>query len=517
MRNRILLVFVLAPLFASHLLAQTDAVSAARNYRQENEAKLLREFSELLSMPNVAANVADIRTNAEYIRQLLENKGISARLLTIDDPKAPPAVYGEYIVPRATKTIIFYAHYDGQPTDPADWKVTEPWKPMLLTNAAEKGGKNTEIPKGGGRIDPEWRIYGRSASDDKAGVFTILTAFASLKAAGIEPKVNLKFFFEGEEEAGSPNLRKMLEGHLDVLKADAWIICDGPVHQSGKKLVSFGVRGVTSASVTVYGANRDLHSGHYGNWSPNPGERLVRLLSSMKDADGRVLIKGWYEDVVPLGGLERKAIVDAPEYDDELRAQLGLAKTENRGRQLLDVLNEPSLNINGMKTGNVGALARNVIPSIAEAVLGVRLVKGNDHRRQIEKLRKHIEAQGFYVIDRDPTAEERSKYPLIAKFISEDAGYNAQRTAMDLPLSLAVIAAVREARGEEPVTLPTMGGSLPLSIITETMGDPALITVPVANYDNNQHAADENIRIGNLWDGIEIYAALMTMEVSGKQ
>ncbi len=103
-------------------------------------------------MPNVAANVADIRTNAEYIRQLLENKGISARLLTIDDPKAPPAVYGEYIVPRATKTIIFYAHYDGQPTDPADWKVTEPWKPMLLTNAAEKGGKNTEIPKGGGRI-----------------------------------------------------------------------------------------------------------------------------------------------------------------------------------------------------------------------------------------------------------------------------------------------------------------------------------------------------------------------------
>ncbi len=517
MKHRILLVIALSTLFASHMIAQTDAVSAARSFRQKNEAKLLREFSELLSMPNVATNVTDIRKNAEYIRQLLENKGMKARLLTIDDPEAPPAVFGEYLVPGATKTVVFYAHYDGQPTDPADWTVTEPWKPVLLTNAAEQGGKKIEFPMAGGSIEPNWRIYGRSASDDKAGVFTILTAFASLKAAGIEPSINLKFYFEGEEEAGSANLKAFLIKYKDLLKADAWIICDGPVHQSGRKLVSFGVRGVTSAELTVYGANRELHSGHYGNWSPNPGERLVKLLSSMKDANGRVLIGDWYKDVEPLGDLELKAIADAPKYDDELKAQLGLAKTENGGRQLLDVLNEPSLNINGMKTGNVGSLARNVIPSRAEVVLGLRLVKGNDVRRQLEKLRRHIEAQGFYVINREPTTDERLKHPLIAKFIPEDAGYNAQRTAMDLPISLAVIGAVSTARTQMPVTLPTMGGSLPLSIITETLGDPALITVPIANYDNNQHAADENIRIGNLWDGIEIYASLMTLTVSGRQ
>ena len=502
---------IIAALGASATLAQTPAVAGARRFRTDNEIRLISQYAEFLSIPNTAADTENINKNAEFISAMLQARGLSPQILRVDDPKVPPAVYGEYLVPGATTTIIFYAHYDGQPTDPADWTVTEPWKPQMMTGAAEKGGKPVPMPSTA-PIDPEWRIYGRSASDDKAGVFTILNAFSALKAAGMEPSVNLKFYFEGEEEAGSANLKDFLVKHEDLLAADAWIICDGPVHQSGKKLVSFGVRGVTSASVTVYGANRDLHSGHYGNWSPNPGMRLVRLLSTMKAADGRVLVDGWYDDTEPLGELERKALAAAPQYDGELREQLGLALTENGGRQLLDVLNEPSLNINGMKTGNVGELARNVIPMKAEAVLGLRLVKGNDVRRQLEKLRKHIAAQGYYVIDRDPTAEERLKHPLIAKFIPEDAGYNAQRTAMDLPISKAVVAAVREARGEQPVTLPTMGGSLPLSIITETLGDPALITVPIANYDNNQHAADENIRIGNLWDGIEIYAALMTMK-----
>ncbi|QQS42714.1 MAG: M20/M25/M40 family metallo-hydrolase [Acidobacteriota bacterium] len=502
---------IFALVTAGSAFAQSDAAAAARKYREQNEIQLINQYLEFLSLPNVASDAANIKRNAEHIKAELEKRGLSPRLLTLEDPRVPPAVYGEYIVPGATKTMVFYAHYDGQPTDPADWSVTAPWKPQLMTGAAEKGGRPAELPSNG-PVDRDWRVYGRSASDDKAGVFTILAAFDALKASGIEATVNLKFFFEGEEEAGSPNLRKVLEKYNDLLKADAWVVCDGPVHQSGRKLVSFGVRGVTSAALTVYGANRELHSGHYGNWSPNPGMRLVKLLSSMKDANGRVLIEGWYDDVEPLGELEKKAIEDAPKYDEQLKRELGLAGTDGSGRELLDLLNEPSLNINGMKTGNVGELARNVIPSKAEAVFGLRLVKGNDHRRQLEKLRRHIAAQGFYVIDRDPTAEERLKHPLIAKFIPEDSGYNAQRTAMDLPISQSVVAAVSRARGEQPVTLPTMGGSLPLSIITETLGDPALITVPVANYDNNQHAADENIRIGNLWDGIEIYASLMTMD-----
>ncbi|MEZ5424831.1 MAG: M20/M25/M40 family metallo-hydrolase [Pyrinomonadaceae bacterium] len=492
--------------------AQNSVTASVREYRRANERQILREFFDLLSIPNVASDTDNIRRNADYLVRELEKRGLRPRLLKSWERAVPPVVYGEWMTPGAEKTMVFYAHYDGQPTDPKDWTETSPWTPVLRSAALEKSGKLLSFPVAGEKIDSEWRVYARSASDDKGGVFTILKAWDALRAKNIRPTVNIKFFFEGEEEAGSSNLREIISAHKDLLKADAWIICDGPRHQSGRKQVVFGVRGVTSVDLTVYGANRSLHSGHYGNWSPNPAFRLVKLLSSMKDETGRVLIKGWYDDVEPLTGTEMKAISEAPQYDEELKKQLGLNRTDGAGKSLLELLNQPSLNINGIKSGDVGELARNIIPSKANVVLGLRLVKGNDHRRQVEKLRRHIIDQGFYLIEREPTEEERLKYPLIAKFIPETGGYNAQRTKMDLPVSLSVIAAVRAQSADPIVTLPTLGGSLPLSIITETLDDVPTITVPIANYDNNQHAEDENIRLGNLWDGIEIFANLMTME-----
>jgi acetylornithine deacetylase/succinyl-diaminopimelate desuccinylase-like protein len=338
----------------------------------------------------------------------------------------------------------------------------------------------------------------------------ILTAVDALKAQRIAPTSNLKFFFEGEEEAGSSHLGDIIRGHQKLLEADVWLICDGPVHQSGLKQVVFGVRGDTNVDLTVFGAKRPLHSGHYGNWSPNPALVLAKLLSSMKNEAGRVTIAGWYEDVAPLGETERRSITEAPQYDNELKRQLGLARTENTGRSLLELINEPSLNINGMSSGDVGGLARNVIPTTASAVLDLRLVKGNDYKRQVERLIAHIRRQGFYVIDRDPTDQERLTQPLIAKVVHREGGYNAERTRMDLPVSLSVVAAVQATTTESIVKLPTAGGSLPLSIITNNLRT-VTITVPIANYDNNQHAENENIRLQNLWDGIETMAALMTM------
>ncbi|HEY0430576.1 MAG TPA: peptidase dimerization domain-containing protein [Pyrinomonadaceae bacterium] len=266
-----------------------------------------------------------------------------------------------------------------------------------------------------------------------------------------------------------------------------------------------------SVDVTVYGAKRPLHSGHYGNWSPNPALTLAKLLASMKDDSGRVRIAGWYDNGEPLGEAERRAIAEAPQYDDTLRAQLGLARTEGAGKSLLELLNEPSLNINGMSSGDVGALARNVIPTTATAVLDLRLVKGNDHQRQVQLLIDHIKKQGFYVIDRDPTDEERQRQPLIARVNQRSGGYNAERTRMDLPVSLAVVAAVQSTSEQAIVRLPTAGGSLPLSIITDNLTT-VTMTVPIANYDNNQHAENENLRLQNLWDGIETMAALMMMK-----
>lgn len=506
------LAFAAVLLVCNLALAQTGAVGPVRDFRTQSEHGLLSDFVRFLAMPNVASDTPSIRKNANYLVAEMQKRGLKPRLLEAADDKVPPVVYGEWSTPGATKTVIFYAHYDGQPANAADWTGSKPWEPVLRTASLEKGGKIIPFPKAGEKIDPEWRIYARSASDDKAGVFAILTAFDALIAKGIKPTVNIKFFFEGEEEAGSANLREILAKNKELLKADAFIVCDGPVHQSGRKQVVFGVRGDVNVDLTVYGAVRPLHSGHYGNWSPNPAMTLARLLASMKDADGNVTIKGWNDDVEPLGPVELAAIREAPRYDEEIKKELGLARTEGSGKSLLELINLPSLNINGFKSGDVGEQARNVIPTTATTVLDLRLVKGNDHIRQVAKLRRHIESQGFYVIDRDPTPEERLKHPLIAKLIHIPGSYNAQRTKMDLPISLSVIKAVETASAEPVVRMPSLGGSLPLSIITETLDGVPTISVPIANHDNNQHAENENIRLQNLWDGIEIFASLMTMK-----
>lgn len=487
------------------------AQGSVREYRRAHEHEILKEFLDLLAIPNVASDRENIRRNAAAVVAMMQRRKLQPRLLEASDPAAPPAVYGEWKTPGATRTLILYAHYDGQPTDPRQWIGTLPWQPTLRSAALEAGGTILPVPKADEAINPEWRLYGRSAADDKAGVMAILSALDALIASGMKPTANLKFFFDGEEEAGSPHLAEILRVNKQLLESDAWIICDGPVHQSGRKQVVFGVRGDTNVDITVYGAKRPLHSGHYGNWAPNPASILVKLLASMKDDSGRVTIAGWYDNVEPLSEIERRAIAEAPQYDDTLRSQLGLARTENSGKSLLELINEPSLNINGIGSGDVGALARNVIPTTATAVLDLRLVKGNDHLRQAQRLVDHIRKQGFYVIDRDPSDEERQRHPLIARVTHRPGGYNAERTRMDLPISLAVISAVQSTSDQKIVRLPTSGGSLPLSIITDNLTT-VTMTVPIANYDNNQHAENENLRLQNLWDGIETFAAIMTMK-----
>ena len=480
-----------------------------RQYRQANEREILDEFVKLLAIPNVASDKTNIRSNAELIVEMMRRRGLKPRLLEANHGTAPPAIYGEWVTPTATTTIVFYAHYDGQPTNRSHWIGSQPWEPVFRSAPLDRGGQIIPLPAKG-QIDPELRLYARSAADDKAGVMAILAAFDALRSMKATLTSNIKIFFDGEEEAGSPNLKEVLIRNRDLLEADAWLICDGPVHQSGLKQVVFGVRGDTNVDITVYGANRPLHSGHYGNWSPNPAMQLAHLLASMKNASGRVIIDGWYDDAEQLTQAELQAITEAPDYYEQLKSELGIARPEGAGKGLLQLINEPSLNINGLSSGDVGTLARNIIPTSASVVLDLRLVRGNDYQRQVNRLVEHIVKQGFFVTDREPTNDERRKHPLLAKVNHRKGGYNAARTPMNLAISLRVVDAVQRTTSQKVVRLPTSGGSLPLSIITENLAT-VTITVPIANYDNNQHAENENIRLQNLWDGIEIYAALMTM------
>jgi acetylornithine deacetylase/succinyl-diaminopimelate desuccinylase-like protein len=272
------------------------------------------------------------------------------------------------------------------------------------------------------------------------------------------PSANLKFFFEGEEEAGSRHLEELVRRNADLLKADVWLCADWPVHQTRKQALFFVMRGIVSLDITVYGANRSLHSGHYGNWAPNPAMRLARLLAGMKDEKGRVLIEGFYDDVAPLGEEEKKALSEMPAADADLMREYGLAATDQSGRSLGDLINEPSLNIDGLRSEYVGEEARTIIPSEAVATLDLRLVKGNDPRRQVERLKAHIRKQRYLVLTEPPDRETRLKHPLIAR-ITVREGYRAVRTPMNLPVVKKIISTVGQAIGQKPVLIPTLGGS----------------------------------------------------------
>lgn len=432
-------------------------------------------------MPNLASDTANIRRNADWLTKAMQRRGMSTRLLEADG--APPVVFGEIASPSAKRTFVFYAHYDGQPVDRKDWK-TDPFQPVLQGD----------------------RLYARGASDDKGAIIAMLAALDRLK--GQELLANLKFFFEGEEEAGSPHLAQIVRENRDLLKADAWFICDGPIHPSRRQQLFFGVRGVVGVEVSVYGPSRELHSGHYGNWAPNPAMMLAQLLASMKDESGHVLIENFYEGVEPLRAIEGKAVEQFPDTDEELKQELELRRTEGGGRKLVELINQPSLNVRGISSAGVGKLSRNVVPTVATASMDMRLVKGVTPDGQFERLVTHIRKQGYFVTDREPDRDMRQTHPKIAR-VTRGQGYPSARTPMDLPIVIEVIAAVEKTRGAT-VKLPTMGGSVPLFIFEQELGAP-WIGVPIANHDNNQHAANENIRLQNLWDGIDLMAALMRL------
>lgn len=509
--KKFLFLFLTGCMISQLTLAQSPEVLTIRKYGTQNADKIVGEYARFLSIPNVARDTINIKKNAAFIMDMMTKRGITnVQLLQPTTPGAPPAVYGEVMVPGATQTLIFYAHYDGQPVNPAQWAPgLEPFRPQLYTGALDKDGKPIAWPTDG-KYNPEWRIYARSASDDKAGVYTIINAYEALTKSGLKPTSNLKFFFEGEEEAGSPHLNEILEKHASLLQSDLWIICDGPVHQSGTKQIVFGVRGDAHIDLTVYGPKRPLHSGHYGNWAPNPALMLAELLASMKDENGKVTVKGFYDDVTPLSASEKKAMQEVPSVEVQMKKELGISAVEMKGSVLNEAISYPSLNINGMQSGNVGKMASNQIPTFATAVLDLRLVLGNDWRRQQQKVVDHIKAQGYHVIDHDPTDAERATYAKLAKVLPGNDGYNAQRTSMDLPIAQKVIKAVQTTVKEPLVLQPTSGGSLPLYLFEKYL-NAKTVTVPIANHDNNQHAENENIRLKNLFEGLETMSAVMLM------
>jgi acetylornithine deacetylase/succinyl-diaminopimelate desuccinylase-like protein len=485
--------------------AVSRTASEIRIWREANETRVMDELRALLEIPNFASDTDNIRRNAEKLKDMLETRGFETRLRDID--QRGPVVFGELKTPGAKRTIIFYMHYDGQSVDPKTWTGTKPYEPALRDKPLESEGQIISFPYGQDRYQDDWRLYARSAADDKSPIVALLAAMDALRARQIPLGVNVKVVFEGEEEAGSPHLEHVIESNHSLLEGDLLINGDGPVHQSGRMQVLFGNRGIVTAQITVYGPLHSLHSGHYGNWAPNPAMRLAQLLASMKTDDGRVRIANFYDGVEPLGETAEEALKEMPNNDEDLKRDLGINSPDGDGKKLVELITQPSLNIDGLRSEDVGEQSRTIIPERAVAAVDMRLVKNIAPEVQFARLVKHIRAQGYYVVTEEPSVENRRTHAKIARVVMSNGGYPASFTSMDLPVSKALVSVVNAAVGGDLIRMPISGGSSPMYIF-ENLRLP-VINVPIVNYDDNQHSPNENLRIGNLWRGMEIYGALL--------
>jgi acetylornithine deacetylase/succinyl-diaminopimelate desuccinylase-like protein len=497
--------FGLALLLADALLPAIAANphDAVRAWRKAHEQAILSDFVTLLSMPNVATNVADVEKNATFIEGQLKARGFQTRLLTAD-PGTPPSVFAEKKVAGARRTVIFYAHYDGQPIGQKGW-ITSPFLPSMRTALPE--AKPVDWRQATGALDPEWRLFARSSGDDKASIQAMFSALDALKAAHIQPTVNVKLLYEGEEEQGSPHFSALVAKNLELLKGDLLIMGDGPMHQSGKQMVNFGNRGITSLTLRVYGATKPLHDGHYGSWAPSPSVMIANLIANLRDDEGHILIPHFYDDVAPVSAADKAALAAMPPVEDDLKRALGLDRNVGPAR-LAEGYLAPTLNVRAIHAGDEGPSAANAIATEADASLDFRLAPGETPARTRELLEAFLTEKGWFIVRTEPDSEMRLSHPKIIKVIWDAGGAIATKTPLDLPASKAVVASIGRTVGYQPIELPLVGASSGMADIVDQLHAP-MAGVSIANYDDNQHAQNENLRLGNLWDGIEVYAGLL--------
>ncbi len=475
-------------------------------WRRAHEREILDEAFALLSIPNVASDSVGIHRNIAALTAAFGRRGVVLR--PISSPHGGnPALTGELKAVGATRTIMMYAHYDGQPVAGGGWDGA-PFVPELRHYANSVAGDAAPLPARGDTVDPQLRIRARSASDDKGPIIAMLAALDAMKAQKLMPSVNVKFFLDGEEEAGDNSLGDLLRAHKDALRADAWLFFDGPMHVNGAPQLVLGVRGVTGVEVTFYGPNRALHSGHYGNWAPNPAVAVATFIASIRDVDGHVRIANFYDDVPSITDADRASARALSITDDSVRASLGLAHTEANNAALGERIMLPALNIRGIRAGGVGGGATNSVPTSASVSIDFRLVPNQQPERLRSLLDGHLKSLG-YTIASSPDAAAKSRDRSRLAVVQWDSGYTSVRVPATLPAVGAVKRLMARSYGRDPFVLPILGGSLPLFHFVDALGA-TVITVPMVNADNSQHAPNENLRLQNLWDGIVLVAELMT-------
>lgn len=484
-----------------HCEGQIDAVSI-RQAAMEYSQIALEDFRQFLSIPNDAHNPSELEPNMTYLEERFGRLGfLTERLGT----RGVDLLLASKVDKLSSKTVLIYLQIDGQPVDPTKWdQEGGPYNPTMKHLAAD--GQWVPIswkPTPG----PDLRIFARSASDAKGPVSAFIAALEIAVQRNWMPGYNIKVIMDGEEELGSPHLPEAVLKHREKLAADMLIIFDGPRHISNRPTLTFGARGITTMRLTTYGPRVPQHSGHYGNYAPNPALHLSQLLASMKDDAGRVTIPGFY-DGVELSEEIRKLLRAVPDDETEINNSIGIARADSVAETYQEAIQYPSLNIRGLASAWVGTKVRTIIPSAAVANLDIRTVKESDPERLVGLIRNHILEQGFHICDSFPSENERLTFPKLLS-MHYDVSYGAYRTDFDEEVSVWLDSALSRLFGASPIKIRTSGGSIPIAPFVQTLGIPA-VTVPIVNRDNNQHSPNENIRVGNFEEGIMTYLAILT-------
>ncbi|WP_228238878.1 M20/M25/M40 family metallo-hydrolase [Allomuricauda sp. M10] len=469
-------------------------------------ADAINELQEFIAIPNDALNPDDIDRNIMWLKRKFGERGFNTAVLDTD---GLPLFFAALPMNNDKPTVLIYMHLDGQSVDPSKWDQPDPYK-MVLKVPEGDGFKTVSFDELNDDINYEWRLFGRSTSDDKSPIVMLLNTIDLLKQDGKEIPFNVKVILDSEEEKSSKPLPKAVKQYRELLEADFLMIVDGPVHSSGEPTVVYGCRGITTLSLTTYGPIKPQHSGHYGNYAPNPGFQLSQLLASMKDSEGRVLIPGYY-DGITIDEATKAILKSVPDSDAEIAERLQFKTPEKVGSFYQEALQYPSLNIRGLGSAWIGEQARTIVPESATAELDLRLVVESDGNRLKKLVKDHIAKQGFKVLDHEPTKEERMQFDKIV-MVKEGSVTDAFRTDLNNPYGQFLTATMKNTFNKDVIQIRTMGGTVPIAPFINELKIPAFI-VPVVNPDNNQHSPNENVKIGQLAYGIKAFYGILSTPI----
>jgi acetylornithine deacetylase/succinyl-diaminopimelate desuccinylase-like protein len=444
-----------------------DNLTPVFTHIEANRDKFIQRVMDYVRHPSISAHDVGIREVSEILVGMLTELGLETQTI---ETAGHPMVIGRWEKAQGKPTVILYGHYDVQPPDPLEEWISPPFEPTIR----------------------DGRIFARGIGDNKGQHFAqILAVESHLKVHGSLP-CNVIILLEGEEEIGSPHIAEFVEKHGDLLNGDLVITADGHLHESGAPVLEYGVRGIASFELRSTGANRDVHSGNFGGVVPNPIWTLVHLLATMKNDKGEITIEGIHDNVIPPTKLELDAVSRLPMDLKEFKAELGLDELDQPiDRPYFDrLMFHPTFTINGFHGGYGGPGSKTVLPHEAFVKCDIRLVESQTPDEVLEKVEAHIKR----------VAPDVELIPL--------DGMLPSKTPMESPFAKPLIQAIKAGHGEDPLEIPSAGGSLPNYVFTKTLKKPAFV-IPYGNADEANHAPNENLTLDCFINGIRTGAATL--------